>query len=191
MLRSWGPAAPAPQPLPRSEGDAGLELLDRDEPGALGDAAGAAGGGEDAAQEMEEEEEEELGARLAKGRRLPRRGPTLREREEHNLTHLPYRSWCPACVAGRGRGPAHTTAKEDSGEEKPPTVCIDFFYPAAGAGSGGDEGEGGEERAPEGEERAPEGETGEQLEKLPALVLWGGQHEGPGSLTPAQQKRGQ
>ena len=81
------------------------------------------------------------------------------------MTHLPYRSWCPACVAGRGRGPAHTTAEEEPGEEQPPTVCIDFFYPAAGAGAGADEGEELEE------ERAPGEENGEQLEKLPALVL--------------------
>ena len=63
----------------------------------LGPAAGAAGGEEEEEkQEEEKEEEEDLGARPAKGRRQPPRGPGAREREEHNLTHLPYRSWCPA-----------------------------------------------------------------------------------------------
>ena len=51
-------------------------------------------------EEEGEEEEESFGSRTAKGRGAPR-GPTEKERAEHNLTHLPYRSWCPACVAGR------------------------------------------------------------------------------------------
>ena len=28
--------------------------------------------------------------------------PTEKEVEEHNLTHLPDRNWCPHCVAGKG-----------------------------------------------------------------------------------------
>ena len=28
--------------------------------------------------------------------------PTPREIEEHNVTHMPFRSWCPHCVAGTG-----------------------------------------------------------------------------------------
>ena len=30
--------------------------------------------------------------------------PSEEERREHNLTHLPYRSWCKHCVGGRGKG---------------------------------------------------------------------------------------
>ena len=30
-----------------------------------------------------------------------------KEREEHELTHIPYRSWCPHCVRGRGRNQPH------------------------------------------------------------------------------------
>ena len=29
--------------------------------------------------------------------------PTQKEMEEHNITHLPFRSWCPHCIAGRRR----------------------------------------------------------------------------------------
>ena len=28
--------------------------------------------------------------------------PTRKEWEEHQLTHVPFRSWCPFCVKGRG-----------------------------------------------------------------------------------------
>ena len=35
-------------------------------------------------------------------RKAPDR-PSQREVEEHELYHEPYRSWCRACVAGRGQ----------------------------------------------------------------------------------------
>ena len=33
--------------------------------------------------------------------------PTEKEREEHNVLHMPYRSWCEDCVRGRKKNPAH------------------------------------------------------------------------------------
>ena len=33
--------------------------------------------------------------------------PTPQEREEHEMLHEPYRSWCPECVDGRGKSDAH------------------------------------------------------------------------------------
>ena len=33
--------------------------------------------------------------------------PTRNEREEHQYTHLPYRSWCPHCVRGKARATKH------------------------------------------------------------------------------------
>ena len=33
--------------------------------------------------------------------------PTMEEWKAHRLTHLPYRSWCPECVAGKGTDDAH------------------------------------------------------------------------------------
>ena len=33
--------------------------------------------------------------------------PTLKERQEREPTHLPYRSWCRHCVAARASNPAH------------------------------------------------------------------------------------
>ena len=37
------------------------------------------------------------------------------EREEHELTHTPYRSWCDCCVRSRGRNTQH---RKSGGEEK-------------------------------------------------------------------------
>ena len=37
--------------------------------------------------------------------------PTDEERRVHNLTHLPYRSWCEHCVKGRGREADHKHLK--------------------------------------------------------------------------------
>ena len=33
--------------------------------------------------------------------------PTQKEIEEHNVTHLPFRSWCQHCVRGRGSNTPH------------------------------------------------------------------------------------
>ena len=35
--------------------------------------------------------------------------PTAEEVKRHYLTHVPYRSWCPHCVKGRGKEMAHAT----------------------------------------------------------------------------------
>ena len=60
-----------------------------------------AGGGDVFSQVAEGEEE----GRKAKGMHAPR-VVSKEEREEHERTHIPYRSWCRACVKGRGRGPS-------------------------------------------------------------------------------------
>ena len=33
--------------------------------------------------------------------------PTQEEIEQHELTHLPYRNWCPVCVKAKGKDLAH------------------------------------------------------------------------------------
>ena len=37
--------------------------------------------------------------------------PSHDERERHNATHLPYRSWCPICVQARGKEDSHKKSK--------------------------------------------------------------------------------
>ena len=56
--------------------------------------------------------------------------PTDAERREHEISHLPYRSWCSDCIRGKGLTAAHR--KRGGGEEdkklRKPLVAIDYFY---------------------------------------------------------------
>ena len=63
----------------------------------------------------EEQEDEEAGE--VKTRRAPK-GPTKKEREEHEATHIPYRDWCKHCVRGRAPNRQHSSkTKEDDETE--------------------------------------------------------------------------
>ena len=65
--------------------------------------------------------------------RTPRKLPTpiyvLKvEREEHDLTHTPYRSWCDHCVRCRGRNAQHRKAGKDEKKSDVPRVSFDYFF---------------------------------------------------------------
>eukprot|EP00973_Karenia_brevis_P043295 6000319-Karenia_brevis.AAC.1 len=60
-----------------------------------------------------------------KTRRSPEQ-PTRDEVEQHNSHHEPYRSWCPACVAGRGRSFAHSMV--DRSTDTYSVIAIDYAY---------------------------------------------------------------
>ena len=70
--------------------------------------------GEDA---MTDEEGEGVGGKEEAGtsdwrvRAGPRNNPTVREREEHEAKHMPFRDWCTHCVMGRGRALHHVSKK--------------------------------------------------------------------------------
>ena len=56
--------------------------------------------------EMQKEDEEEEDSREDEDVqpifcRKPPEGPTESEKREHEVTHMPFRSWCPACVQAR------------------------------------------------------------------------------------------
>jgi hypothetical protein len=38
--------------------------------------------------------------------------PTAQEVAEHNLTHLPFRNWCPHCIMGEARNVSHKKQKD-------------------------------------------------------------------------------
>jgi hypothetical protein len=59
------------------------------------------GAGEEA-REMEEDLQAEAEEAARPVRRKAPDRPSQREIDEHELYHEPYRSWCRACVAGRG-----------------------------------------------------------------------------------------
>ena len=63
---------------------------------------------------------------MAKGHPAPR-SPTPEEVGRHNLTHLPYRAWCPHCVAARRPNTAHRSSKRRDGRTIP-LFCADYFF---------------------------------------------------------------
>lgn len=54
--------------------------------------------------------------------------PSGKEIEEHNATHLPYRSWCPICVRGRAVGIAHRKNREGRSESEFPHIVFDYCF---------------------------------------------------------------
>ena len=74
----------------------------------------------DEVQEVDEEDPQQ--AKRARGLKAPAE-PTPQERAKHELTHLPFRGWCPTCVANKGRADNHP--KQTS---KMPVVQFDFCY---------------------------------------------------------------
>ena len=51
--------------------------------------------------------------------------PSQAEIDLHNVTHLPYRSWCAFCVRGRGRGNQHRTISREEGLSR---VAVDYGF---------------------------------------------------------------
>ena len=54
--------------------------------------------------------------------------PTLAEREDHNLTHQPFRSWCTHCVSARAPDNQHVQAAIEDRQSGFPVVCMDFAH---------------------------------------------------------------
>jgi len=52
--------------------------------------------------------------------------PSSKEVEDHERTHLPFRSWCARCVRGKAQSHPHwNKSKEGHGI---PTISWDYFY---------------------------------------------------------------
>ena len=52
--------------------------------------------------------------------------PTAAERAAHNATHMPFRNWCPFCVAGRGEAAPHK--QTENLEVLVPEVQLDYGF---------------------------------------------------------------
>jgi hypothetical protein len=53
--------------------------------------------------------------------------PSQAEREAHEATHLPYRSWCRHCVRGKGKSESHKRLDAEK-EHTIPTVSMDYCF---------------------------------------------------------------
>ena len=74
--------------------------------------------------EFEVDTEGEPGERKTKKMQDPKM-PTRTEIEEHNLTHLPFRSWCRHCVRGRGKELPHKRVGEQG---EMPELHVDMCF---------------------------------------------------------------
>ena len=74
--------------------------------------------------EVEGEEAEEE-AEVPRKAREPSE-PTDEERRRHEMTHLPFRSWCPHCVRGRMANPPHRDLGPPPGQMGVPEVAMDY-----------------------------------------------------------------
>ena len=77
-----------------------------------------------------ENDEIEIEAEVCEEIRVPKKMqnpmlPSKAEREMHELTHVPFRSWCEHCVRGRGEGVRHEAGKEMPEQTE---VHMDFFF---------------------------------------------------------------
>ena len=53
--------------------------------------------------------------------------PSSEEIAAHMLTHLPYRSWCPHCVRGKGKSMAHRSMEAEASHAVP-HVSMDYSF---------------------------------------------------------------
>ena len=75
--------------------------------------------------QVEEVEEEADEARRPTMRRAPAE-PTKQEIVERNLTHLPFRSWRPCCVAAKAKQwPHHKSPAQEESEDTAPSIHMD------------------------------------------------------------------
>ena len=55
--------------------------------------------------------------------------PTKEEWEQHVITHLPFRAWCPHCIRGRGlNAPHHRVPEEDKQGGEVAYVSLDYGF---------------------------------------------------------------
>ena len=88
--------------------------------------------GVDGEEEITIEDEEVLpGERTVKKLMNPLL-PSAREVEEHNISHLPFRNWCPHCVKGRGREADHR--RQPRTERGVDEFHLDYSFPGDGIG---------------------------------------------------------
>ena len=122
-----------------------------------------------AAAEEEEDKDEETGeGRKPISMTVPE-GPSNQEREEHELTHIPYRSWCEHCVKGRARSRAHKRRDPEVKRDelrRMTRIYLDFYYNGIGE-------EEEEREEAEGVQDDDEGKEGDS----PSIVMYDSQYK--------------
>ena len=88
------------------------------------------GGGEEDREEREDEEmESEIGEPARVKKAMTPVKPSQKEIDEHELTHVNYRSWCIHCNKGKARNsPRRRQTEEEDPLTSKPIVSLDYFY---------------------------------------------------------------
>ena len=71
--------------------------------------------------------EDEMGIRKPKVGRIPTT-PTKRELDEHMPLHMPYKAWCPICVAGEGIHNQARATRPEEAERIGVTISLDYCF---------------------------------------------------------------
>ena len=66
-------------------------------------------------------------AKTARSLRTPE-PPTDAARMAHNATHVPFRDWCPICVASRGRSSPHRRVVANKTADTLPKFQTDYMF---------------------------------------------------------------
>ena len=53
--------------------------------------------------------------------------PSQEEVDKHNVTHLPYRSWCPHCIRGKAKRRAHRKRVREK-RQGIPVISLDYMW---------------------------------------------------------------
>ena len=62
------------------------------------------------------------------------RQPSERERRLHEITHLPFRKWCPFCIAGKARADyKHSVEAEEVQAREHPVIQLDIMFGPGGS----------------------------------------------------------
>ena len=79
-------------------------------------------------ESMGDEDAEESGMRRPTTLSTPYT-PSKQERIEHELTHVPYRSWCPHCVRGKAVAMGHDHKSHETEEDREiPVIGLDYAF---------------------------------------------------------------
>ena len=90
-----------------------------------------------AKEQEESKEEEQSDTRKPKPGRIPGT-PTKAELAEHLPLHVPYREWCPVCVAGEGIQNQSRMATAEEKEGCGITISMDYCFMTSDDGVEGD-----------------------------------------------------
>ena len=52
--------------------------------------------------------------------------PSMKEKEEHFVSHFPFRAWCEQCVRGKAKAMRHV--RVDHSEEQVPVISVDYCF---------------------------------------------------------------